>query len=92
MHCLLQGEKFLDSLDDLALQTMVFIDGMDVWGPTKAVGLTDFKLWMAGWLQQYEVSAAVTGTAATAYSNKVGATWARRFIECNHSLSCTHMC
>jgi hypothetical protein len=67
-----QGEKFLDSLDDVAVSNVILIDGMAIWGPAKAVGLTDLKLWLAGWLQLYDVSVAVTASTATPMSNKVG--------------------
>ncbi len=38
----------------------------------KLSGLTSVKLWVAHWMQFYEVNAAVTGIAATKDSNKVG--------------------
>lgn len=48
----------------------------------KLAGLTALKLWMARWLQMFECSAAVTGTAATPTSNKVrGACGLRPYIS-----------
>jgi hypothetical protein len=49
LHCL-QGDKFLDSLDDIAVDGVVLLDGMHIWGPSKASGLTALKLWVADWL------------------------------------------
>lgn len=66
-----QGDKFLDSLDDIAVDSVVLLDGMHVWGPSKAAGLTALKLWVAGWLQQYELNVAITASTATPTSNKV---------------------
>jgi hypothetical protein len=66
-----QGEKFLDSLDDVAMPGVILLDGMAMWGPPKSVGLTDLKLWLAGWLQQYGVTVAITATTVTPNSNKV---------------------
>jgi hypothetical protein len=72
--CFLQGDKFLDTLDDIAVDGVVLIDGMAIWGPSKAVGLTSLKLWLAGWLQKYiDVNAAITSSTATPLSNKVRA-------------------
>lgn len=71
--CAPQGAQFLDSLDDIAVPGVVLVDGMDIWGPQKAVGLTQLKLWLAGWLQLYDVNAAVTAMAATPSSNKARA-------------------
>jgi hypothetical protein len=70
--CCLQGDKFLDSLDDIAVDGVVLLDGMHIWGPTKASGLTALKLWVADWLQQYELNVAITASTATPTSNKVG--------------------
>lgn len=70
---LVQGEKFLDSLDDVAMAGVVLLDGMAIWGPAKSVGLTALKLWLAGWLQQYDVNVAITASTVTPYSNKVRA-------------------
>jgi uncharacterized membrane protein len=68
-----QGEKFLDSLDDVAVPSVVLIDGMAIWGPLKSVGLTELKLWLAGWMQRCgTVNVAVTASTATPTSNKVG--------------------
>lgn len=67
-----QGEKFLDSLDDIAVDSVVLIDGMAIWGPKKAVGLVQLKMWLADWLQHYDVNAAITASTATPTSNKVG--------------------
>jgi hypothetical protein len=72
LHCL-QGDKFLDSLDDIAVDGIVLLDGMHIWGPSKASGLTALKLWVADWLQQYELNVAITASTATPTSNKVGA-------------------
>lgn len=66
-----QGEKFLDSLDDMAIENVVLIDGMAIWGPQKAVGLVKLKMWLAAWLQQYDVNAAIVASTATPTSNKV---------------------
>ncbi|KAF6253991.1 hypothetical protein COO60DRAFT_364180 [Scenedesmus sp. NREL 46B-D3] len=66
-----QGDKFLDSLDDIAVDSVVLLDGMHIWGPAKAAGLTALKLWVADWLQQYELTVAITASAATPTSNKV---------------------
>lgn len=68
----LQGEKFLDSLDDVAMPGVILLDGMAIWGPPKSVGITPLKLWLAAWLQQYGVNAAITASTVTPYSNKVG--------------------
>lgn len=70
MYCP-QGDKFLDSLDDIAVDSVVLLDGMHLWGPSKAAGLTALKLWVAGWLQQYELNVAITASTATPTSNKV---------------------
>lgn len=67
----LQGEKFLDSLDDVAMDGVVLLDGMSIWGPPKSVGITPLKLWLAGWLQQYDVNVAITASTVTPNSNKV---------------------
>lgn len=66
-----QGEKFFDTLDDVAMDGVVFLDGMAIWGPPKSVGLTPLKLWLSGWLQQYDVNVAITATTVTPNSNKV---------------------
>eukprot|EP00878_Enallax_costatus_P012419 GHUV01012970.1.p1 GENE.GHUV01012970.1~~GHUV01012970.1.p1 ORF type:complete len:368 (+),score=90.38 GHUV01012970.1:207-1310(+) len=66
-----QGEKFLDSLDDIAVDNVILIDGMAIWGPQKAAGLTQLKMWLVGWMQQYDVNAAITASTATPTSNKV---------------------
>ena len=71
LEVLNQGEKFLDSLDDICVEGVVLLDGMYIWGPPKVVGLPALKLWMAGWMQNYQVSAAVTASAATPNSDKV---------------------
>lgn len=70
-HMCVQGEKFLDSLDDVAMPGVILLDGMAMWGPPKSVGLTNLKLWLAGWLQQYGVTVAITATTVTPNSNKV---------------------
>lgn len=70
-HMRVQGEKFLDSLDDVAMPGVILLDGMAIWGPPKSVGLTALKLWLAGWLQQYGVTVAITATTVTPNSNKV---------------------
>jgi hypothetical protein len=69
--CLGQGDKFLDSLDDIAVDSVVLLDGMHIWGPAKTAGLTALKLWVADWLQQYELNVAITASTATPTSNKV---------------------
>lgn len=66
-----QGEKFFDTLDDVAMDGVIFLDGMAIWGPAKSVGLTSLKLWLAGWLQQYDVNVAIMATTVTPNSNKV---------------------
>jgi hypothetical protein len=71
LEVLNQGEKFLDSLDDICIQGVVLLDGMYIWGPPKVLGLPALKLWMAGWMQNYQVNAAVTASSATANSDKV---------------------
>eukprot|EP00877_Chromochloris_zofingiensis_P007069 jgi/Chrzof1/2615/Cz11g22160.t1 len=71
LEVLNQGEKYLDTLDDICTDNVIFIDGVDIWGPGKSIGLAGLKLWMVGWLQQYEVTIAVTGSAVTSQSNKV---------------------
>lgn len=71
MNVCVQGEKFLDSLDDVAMPGVILLDGMAMWGPPKSVGLTDLKLWLVGWLQQYGVTVAITATTVTPNSNKV---------------------
>eukprot|EP00775_Hariotina_reticulata_P008089 gene8089-8282_t len=66
-----KGEKFIDTLDDIAVDGVILIDGMVIWGPVKSVGLTHLKLWLAGWLQKYtDVNAAITSSTATPLSNK----------------------
>lgn len=48
------------------------IDGTRMWEPPLASGLPALKLWFAAWLQAWgSVSAAATGSAVTASSNKV---------------------
>lgn len=69
--CCSQGEKFFDSLDDVAMDNVILLDGMAIWGPPKSVGLTPLKLWLADWLQQYDVNVAITATTVTPSSNKV---------------------
>lgn len=54
---------------------------MYIWGPAKSQGLTALKLWLAGWLQLYDVNAAITAGTATPYSNKVRALL-RNVVEC----------
>jgi hypothetical protein len=66
-----QGEKFFDTLDDVAMDGVILLDGMAIWGPPKSVGLTSLKLWLAGWLQQYDVNVAIMATVVTPNSNKV---------------------
>lgn len=67
-----QGEKFFDSLDDVAMDGVILLDGMAIWGPPKSVGLTALKLWLANWLQQWDVNVAITASTVTPDSNKVG--------------------
>ncbi len=51
---------------------MELIDGTGIWDPSLASGLPSLKLWFAAWLQgASQLSAAATGSAVTAYSNKV---------------------
>ena len=84
--CRRQGEKFLDSLDDIAVPSVELIDGTRVWSPPLASGLAGLKLWVAAWLQRHtSVTAAATGSAVTPSSNKVGAPNA----PCAHTLAYT---
>jgi hypothetical protein len=50
---------------------VILLDGMAIWGPPKSVGLTSLKVWLAQWLQQYDVNVAITASTVTPDSNKV---------------------
>jgi hypothetical protein len=71
LEVLNQGDKFLDTLDDICTAGVLMLDGMHIWGPPLLEGVTQLKLWMAGWLQSYDVNAAVTASVTTPTSNKV---------------------
>lgn len=82
-----QGEKFFDTLDDVAMDGVILLDGMAIWGPPKSVGLTSLKLWLAGWLQQYDVNVAIMATVVTPNSNKVCRACQEAIMQEHHGMS-----